>query len=512
MTRFKPFISTILICAVFPCIFLVSEHFYTRIDLTQDKLYTLNPATIQILEGLEKKVRLEMYFSEKLPVRFQPVFDFVKALTEEYDAYGGDRFEVVFIDPKARIEAVDAAHKLGIYEVKANVTEKSRVEMTYIWFGLAMFCEDKKEVFPSVASIENFEYDLTAALLRLTREKDPEIALVGPTYEGQSKTLFDINAHMKGVYKELSQLSHVYQTRIQPETELNLHSADLVFAWGVHQYSESQLYDLDQYLMSGRPLILLASGVRTDPLTLKASLVPQGKADAFFAHFGIEVQRNLVCDQRCAQVKYSQTRPPVLKDYPLFPLVKDDGLSNKKPLGALNSLVIPWPSIIKTAPVSGLKSEVLAKTSENAWLQKEAFELDPDLMPGPYSFNTYPLAVAVNGRNSSFFENPGSGSHLNSGQIQLQVWGSEHLLTQTQNSSIPAWIAKTAGYLVLGSKLEGVNRKENAFRPIRDLSYSEKTRIKWLSVTVAPLLIMVLAGIRQLIRKRRNVAPLLIED
>lgn len=502
-------LRTLLVLLMFVAAFWISERFHARVDLTEDKLYTLNPATVNLLENLDRKVRVEMYFSEDLPTRFQPVFQFLKALMDEYEAYGGDQFEVVYIDPKARVDEVDAAHKLGIYEVKANVTEKSRVEMTYIWFGLAMFCEDRKEIFPSVASVENFEYDITAAMIRLTREKEPEMVLAGPTYAGQSRMLFDINAHMKGIYKELAQLCEVNQVRIAPEAELDLYTADLVFAWGLHQYTEQQLYALDQYLLSGRPLILFASGVRTDPLTLKAIPAPQ-TADAFYAHYGFQVERNLVCDQRCTQVKYTQTKPPVLKDYPLFPHLRDQSLTrDREPLASLSNLVVPWSSVVRAAPGEGLTSQVLARTSKNAWLQENAFELDPDRAPGPHYFETYPLAHEITGETTSFFQDPGHGLHRASGQIQLQVWGSEHLLTQTQNSSIPAWAAQTTSYWVMGSKLEGVNRRENAFRPMDEMTYQEKQRIKWISVTAAPLVILLLAAVRALVRKRRDVSAYL---
>ena len=521
MTRFLPGLKAltgaipILVIAVL--IYLISESRFTRHDLTEDRLYTLNDASIELLGELEETVHFKMYFSEELPPRFRPVVSHVKTIIAEYEARGNGKVKVSYIDPGADLELVDEAHKIGVYETKANVTEKSRVEMVYIWFGMAIFYEDRQEVFSSVQSVQNFEYDITSALVRLIRNRKPKVILAGPTLEEYGAGYrFDARENLKPVYAELSRQFDVEQIVISQGMDPKLDDADLVIAWGLPHYDPQQRLALDQYLMSGKSLMLLVSGVHVDLARMEAHALDTSEADDVYAAYGFTVNRDLVSDNRNTKIKYTDKKPPVLKEYPLYPALQGESLAKEEiTLKGLKALVMPWASSLELLPGAKVAGQEIAWSSEQAWRQQKRFVIDPARLPGPSSFTRFPLAVAFRGRlhsafaNSDLAQSPGFKSQA-AKDATLLVWGSEHLLTQA-NPSILTWFSQSAERLTSPYRVSEIDRKENAFRPIRALTWGEKVRIRWLSVTVVPALILFLAGCHMLYRRQRHRAAWLKE-
>ena len=67
----KTIINTVLLVAgVTILLNVLSNRFFVRLDLTKDRIYTLNSATKNILRNLEEPVTITAYFSKKLPPYF----------------------------------------------------------------------------------------------------------------------------------------------------------------------------------------------------------------------------------------------------------------------------------------------------------------------------------------------------------------------------------------------------------------------------------------------------------
>ena len=58
--------ALVLLTLVFVSLIVSSGHWLRarRIDLTADRLYTLSPGTLQIVDHLQRPLRLTLYFSE----------------------------------------------------------------------------------------------------------------------------------------------------------------------------------------------------------------------------------------------------------------------------------------------------------------------------------------------------------------------------------------------------------------------------------------------------------------
>lgn len=486
-----------------------------RIDLTEQQLFTLNQASHDLVAELAAPLELRLYLSDDLPARMQPVADFVRDMLTAYQQAGAGQVTLTMIDPGNDPQLVELAHQLGIFRTKASVTAANKVEVVDVWFGLAVFHRGNHEIFPAMGDIENVEYDISSAIARLTQAETPQLVLLGPNYlEERLGFVFDTRYDLKGLTRELSTHFNVRHAVVQPEGPApDLTDADLVIAWGLPRYRDDQLYVLDQYLMRGKPLLLMAPGTYINAAMLTAAPVPPNRADDFYAHLGFAVDRSLVGDTQASKIRYTDSTPPVLKEYALYPRLVPGlpGLNPKHTATAyLQSLVVPWASPLQTIPREDVRAEIIATSSAQAWLVKEPLVIDPQQVPGPTEFDTYALGLSLHGSFTSFFDTPptdfDTDAHrqTSAAATHVLVWGSEHMLTQTQDRSLVAWAQHTAGFLSHRALMAGIDRRDNTFRPIRQVSKQMQARLRVLSVAIMPLLVVVLFLLRGALRRRAH--------
>ena len=98
---------------------IVSDRFYTKFDVTEDKLYTLSEGTRSILSKLDKEIYVKYYFSqgvESAPLGLKTFGTRVKELLEEYEDYSNGLLKLEIIDPKPDTEEEEWAAKDGVKE------------------------------------------------------------------------------------------------------------------------------------------------------------------------------------------------------------------------------------------------------------------------------------------------------------------------------------------------------------------------------------------------------------
>jgi ABC-2 type transport system permease protein len=80
---------------------VAAAHFFFRVDLTEDKRYTISEATKGILENLDEGVFVTVYLTGDLPASFKRLENSIREQLEEFEIYGGRNIRYVFTDPTA---------------------------------------------------------------------------------------------------------------------------------------------------------------------------------------------------------------------------------------------------------------------------------------------------------------------------------------------------------------------------------------------------------------------------
>ena len=153
--------SIILFIAIIVFANLVSEQYYFRIDLTEDKQYSLSNATKNILKDLVEPVTVKAYFSANLPPNVAQARKDLEEYLVEYSRLSDNNLVYRFIDPNKDEETEMKAMQAGIRPVMINVREKDQMKQQKAYLGAIIEVGDQKEVIPFIEPGSALEYALS---------------------------------------------------------------------------------------------------------------------------------------------------------------------------------------------------------------------------------------------------------------------------------------------------------------------------------------------------------------
>lgn len=150
----------------------------TRLDLTEERLFSLSDATETLLESIEEPVTLKFYYSEALgrEVPFYGIYaGRVRDLLGEYAVRSGGKIKVEIYDPEPFTELEDRAVADGLQQIPLQEGGEQ------VFFGLSgTNLTDDLEVIPFLQpERETFlEYDISRLIYALAKPKRTVIGVV----------------------------------------------------------------------------------------------------------------------------------------------------------------------------------------------------------------------------------------------------------------------------------------------------------------------------------------------
>jgi len=194
----------------------------------------------------------------------------------------------------------------------------------------------------------------------------------------------------------------------------------LIIARPTEQFTDYELFQIDQFLMQGKSLALILDrfnevmpgGQQAMSMGQQPIFVPLDTGlEKLLAHYGIRIQQSFVLDENC----YSQEMPAQFgggerKIY-YAPLIKNrfinqdlDFMKNIKVLVALK--ISPLELVAERITKNGLKTHRLFASSEKSWQMRGRINLNPMFINPPDSsedMQSYPLAYLIEGEFPSYF-------------------------------------------------------------------------------------------------------------
>ncbi|MEJ2689281.1 MAG: Gldg family protein [Deltaproteobacteria bacterium] len=153
-----------------------------RLDLTENKEYSISPVTRDILAGLQEPLILRGYFSEKTHPLLAPLVPRIKDMLTEYGIAGKGKVKVSFVDPKYDEEAeIEANQQYGIKPVPFQVAGRYEASVVNSYFNILVKYGDQYVTlgFNDLIEVEqgkngqlevqlrNLEYDLTKSIKKV---------------------------------------------------------------------------------------------------------------------------------------------------------------------------------------------------------------------------------------------------------------------------------------------------------------------------------------------------------
>ena len=488
--------TLLLAAAILVVINLIGLNVFGRLDLTDDRVYSLSRASKDLVRDLEDPITITAFFTADLPAQLATSRRFLKDKLDDYRAYGGQNVEYQFVDPGEDEELRSQAGRLGIPPVQVRVVESDNMQLKNAYMGVAIEYENNRESIPVIQDLSRLEYDLTSAIRRLTREKKPITGFW--TGHGETDPAEDL-----GTLQE--NLSTNYE--VQTVTEADLQGPDrpdvLLIIAPTDTIPEPHLQVLDEYIMEGGRVGFLLNRVAGDLQAGQASELNVG-LDSFLSEYGIVLSPNLIMDEDGAFVTVEQRQGffniSQQVQYALFPIASRFNLENRM-VNRLESLMFYYVSSVDTSAAlpSGVIREPLIYSSTRSGQQQGFFNLQPMQNPAALTEGPYVLAAAYTGEFPSVYT-----SGRTSASTRLVVVGDGDFINETL---IPTGGNTTFGvnmvdWLMQEDALLSIRSKSIAPRTLRDVSEGMRPVIKY-SNMLGPLLIVVLFGLFRW-RKRRT--------
>ena len=247
--------GVILVIAIFALVNIgVSTLSGYRIDLTQDRLFTLSDGTKKIIRDIETPITLGYYFSSRLGKEIPTHGNYaarVGDMLNEFKAVGGDNIRIEKFDPVAFSEVEDNAVRDGLQGAPIDQSGDK------VYFGIVGKAGESREVIPFLQpNRERFlEYDLARLVFALQRPKKPVVGLI------TSRLVFgDPRAQLSGqegkTWILIDQIRPLFEVR-QITSDFVAIEDDVDILMLIHPppFQEQSLYAIDQFVLRGGRLL-----------------------------------------------------------------------------------------------------------------------------------------------------------------------------------------------------------------------------------------------------------------
>ncbi len=415
---------------------------FFRLDLTQEKRYSLSPATIKLLENLPDVVYVKVYLEGELPAPYRKLRNSCQEMLDEFRAYT-NKVEYEFINPSA---SEDEQERKAIYMQLSKdgltyttpVEEKGAgVSQTLIWPGALFTFRGRTLPLQLLKSttyaneeaminraINDLEYEMTNTVRKLNTIIKPRVAFVEGHGELDSLETKDISLALEEYYSveririDSNLTSLVYRAEREDSLIFVPRYKAIILAKPDSAFPEKDKFLIDQYVMYGGKVLWVVDRVDAsmDSLsTYNATMVyPLDlNLDDMLFKYGARVNGDLVMDLRSSVIPVVVGRignQPRFepKRWPYFPLSLP--ASNHPVVNNLNAIRFEFANSIDTLGAPGIRKSVLLRSSNRSNLINAPARISLNILrekPDPkiYSKEGIPVAVLLEGKFQSLYKN-----------------------------------------------------------------------------------------------------------
>ena len=454
--------------------------YHTRIDLTNEKRFTLSNPTKKILRKLNDPVSVDIFLKGEFPSGFKKLANSTTEILQEFREIAGNKLTYNFISPDEEMEGTnvkwgDTLSALGLFPINLKSQLKAGEQQQLVYPVALLHYQDRVQPVNLYTGNKTFitptelnsaealmEFKFADAIYKLTQTDKPMIAYSVGNGEPQDVRVYDLVENVLKTDYTINQFNLNTQPLIPDTFKL------LMIVKPTQPFSAEEKLKIDQFVMRGGKLILFADKLNAELDSLQSlnnRVVAYDRNlelnDLVF-RYGARINSDLVMDLQCDFLPFvvngsSQMDYLHWNYFPLFES-KSNHIINKN-LGLVSSQFI---NSIDTVEAEGINKTVLLSSSTHSRLIST-----PAIISGSENVNApeddkftkkdIPVAVLLEGKFQSLFNNRLSQAHADS----LAAYGA---LFQTQCISDNKMIIVADGDMVLNGVFQneplgmGINR------------------------------------------------------
>lgn len=431
--------------AVFLLIVLLNIYagtYFFRLDLTEEKRYTIAEPTKDILRKLDDQVYVEVYLDGDLNAGFKRLQKAIRETLDEFTVYGGANVQYKFVNPD---EASSEEDRNNFYKQLTGkgvqptnlFDNQNGKKVEKIIFPSALISYKNKEtpvllLKGNVAaspmeqlnqSVENVEYELINAIKKITLSQKPSIAIIEGHDELRPIDIADLTTSLDEFYV-------VDRVNLQ-QNNLDGYAAVMI-AQPKTRFSELEKYKLDQYIMNGGKALFFI-----DAIQMNLDSISKGGAYAFgydlnindmLFKYGIRINTDLIQDTEMGRIVVNigklgdqpNFRPfawhyyVILNRFKRMPITKN-----------LNGIYTRFLSTMDTIKTPNVKKTPLLLTNQYSRVRRmpnlvRLEEVRTDLDPKLYNRSFLPVCYLLEGKFTSLYKNRFAPDSIENKQVKQE--------------------------------------------------------------------------------------------
>ena len=408
----------------------LASRFHTRLDLTNEKRFTLSTATKKILKKLDEPVTVEVFLKGDFPSGFKKLARSTEDVLQEFREVAGNKLTVRFIGPDEVLEGTqtswgDTLTALGLYPINLKSQLKAG-EQQQLVFPVALVKYKEKiqpvnlysgnKTFVTPAELNSaeamMEFKFADAIYKLTQSDKPMVAYSIGNGEPPvgSYVTYDLVENVLRPDYNLFTFNLNTQPVIPDTFKL------LMIVKPSQPFSNEAKLKIDQFVMRGGKLLMLMDKLNAELDSLQSldnRVVAYDRGlelnDLTF-RYGARVNSDLLMDLQCDFLPFMVNGSDQM-DYlhwNYFPLLesKSNHIINRN-LGLVST---QFANSIDTVEAEGIRKTILLSSSAHARTIST-----PALISGSENVNApeddkfkkadIPVAVLLEGKFQSLFKN-----------------------------------------------------------------------------------------------------------
>lgn len=527
------------------CLNILLSQFFFRVDLTEDKRYSLAPVTKKFLENLNDKVYVDVYLAGPMDSDYERLEKAVREKLDEFRVFAKNGLEYRFFDPNtiqdkrirenfyAQLMRKGLKYRYYLQEEGGKKEEKIIFPGALILYGdrevPVMFLKGKKALPLQKElnqAVEGVEFELASGLRKISVDTIRNVAFLEGHGELPKEEVSDISGALFDFY-------NVSRIKLNDSVDLNSYTT-LILAKPTQRFSEEDKLLLDQYLMNGGNLLVLADALNEYEDSLVSGVTyalpyDLNLEDLFF-RYGFRLNESLIQD------KFSGVIPVMMPGeqmqvipYPFYPVLYN--FTNVPVVKNLDAVLTRFIGTIDTVKADGVNKIPLLKTSPDTRVFQAPIQISLNTLrknSAPSLFNAGQLTVGylLEGTFASLYKNrplpfPYKGFRETSLPAKIIVVPDGDVIRndydpETQKPfplgydvnmrylfSNKEFIMNAVDYLS-GADIIQARAKEVKMRPLnKEMIY--ESRLKWQIINlVVPVVLLILFGIvRYFLRKKK---------
>ncbi|MFH1265924.1 MAG: Gldg family protein, partial [Planctomycetota bacterium] len=358
-----------------------------RVDVTQERLSSLSPATVELLRNLqvERPVQIEAFISPSVPEAYVQTRLDLLSMLRELDIRGGEKVRTRVNDTERfSEEAALAAERYDITPREVTTMDRGSFSRDHVFMGVAFTCGLEKVLLPFIDRGIPVEYELVRSVATVTQQKRKKVGVLET--DAQLYGQFNMQTMSSSSnWPIIDELAKQYEVERVDATSAISEKYDVLLAVQPSSLGPEQMNNFIAAVRSGIP-----TAIFEDPFPFFAGNVPSttaprrpagGGMNPMMGGMGQQPQEKgnramlwdlLKVDFAESQIVWQDYNPyPRYSDWPNEFVFVDQGTGADEPFNestaatsGLQHMLFVFPGSVRNLNVSNLKFTPLVETGD----------------------------------------------------------------------------------------------------------------------------------------------------